>query len=128
AKTALASAIWSGPGAAVSTETRMAGGGSVSAAGDGQAGAEADHDQAAGPADQLHPAGRPAEPGPGRPGGHRRRDAQRLRQRPAVPTPAARPSCSERLMTNITFGPGITIRAKESANASRCPVGIICRA
>jgi hypothetical protein len=32
-------------------------------------------------------------------------------------------------MTNITFGPGITIRAKESsANASRCPVGIICRA
>src|ERR1700733_16269835 len=42
----------------------------------------------------------------------------------AVPTPAARPSCSERLITNSTLGPGTTISAKEtSVNASRCVVG-----
>src|SRR5450755_1827240 len=43
-------------------------------------------------------------------------------------SPAARPSCSARLITKSTFGPGTTISADESsANASRWPVGSIVR-
>ena len=38
----------------------------------------------------------------------------------AEPTPAVRPSISDRLMTNRTFGPGTMMSAKEtSAHASR---------